>query len=98
MLAAAGIESGAAGGTLVATGHIPLDAHLISAGAAQYCGLCPLRLRPNLDRMICQSFMAILAGVIDAATFHLYRDNIENGSIVCTARLCVQIDSPNFMA
>lgn len=98
MPAAAGVEGNVAGRALVAAGHVLLDAHLISTGAAQDRVLGPLGPRPDFDRMVSQSLVALLAGVVDAAAFHLDRDNVENGSIVSAARLRIQIDSANFRA
>ena len=98
VFSAAGVKPNVAGRAIVAAGQVLLDAHLISTGAAQDRALSPFGLRPDFDWMISQSLVAILAGVIDAAAFHLYRDDVENGPIVSAARFCIQIDSANFRA
>ena len=77
--------------------HVFVDRHLISASAAKNRSPVPLLPRPHLDRMARQSLVAVLAGVINAAAFHLDRDNVEFGPIVQAARPRVQIDSANFM-
>jgi len=82
MVTAARIESGVAGRAFVSAGHILLDAHFISTGAAEHGKLSPFGLRPNFDRMVCQLIVAILAGIVDAATLHFDRDDVEVGSIV----------------
>ena len=72
------------------------DAEFISAGAAEHSGLSPILPRPDLDRMIRKSLMALLAGVIDATAFHPNGNNVESGSVVSTACLSVEIDPANF--
>lgn len=98
MFAAGGIESSAAGRALVAAAEIVRDGHLTAAGAAQHRAHGPLGARPDLDRMVREGLVAILAGVIDTAALHPDRDDVESGSIVSAAGLRIQIDSANLRA
>ena len=102
MLAAAGIQWGAAMSACVAARHVLVDRHLISANAAEHCPLSPFLQRPDLDRMAGriagQGLVTLFAGKIDTAALHLDSDNIESGSIVHAASLRIQIDSANFRA
>jgi hypothetical protein len=98
VLATAGIKWGTTIRTSVAACHVLLDGHFISASAAEHRRLSPFHLRPDLDRMARQSLVTLLAGEIYTAAVHLDRDNIENGSVVGAASLCIQIDSSNFGA
>jgi hypothetical protein len=98
MLAAAGIKRGVTKRALIAACHIFVDGHFISASTAEHCGLGPFHLRPDLNRMVCQSQVALLAGVINAAAFHPDGNNIESSRIVSTAGLRIEIDSVNFRA
>ena len=98
MIAAAGIEGSAAAGTHVATCHVLRDAEFAAASAAKHGRLTPLLLRPDLNRMVGQSFVALLAGVIDPAALHPDRDDVESGSVVSAACLSIEIDPANFGA
>ena len=51
MLAASGIEQSSAMRAFIAACHVLANGHLLSANAAQHCGLIPFRLRPDLNRM-----------------------------------------------
>lgn len=70
----------------------------MSADTTQHGELGPLRLQPDLDRMIGQSLVAVLACVIGAAAFHLDGEYIESGMIVSATGLRIDIDSANFGA
>jgi hypothetical protein len=48
-----------------------------TAGAAEYCWLGPFTLRPDCDWMIGERFVAILAAIVKAATFHLDSDDVS---------------------
>lgn len=98
MLAAAGIECGPASRALVTARHVLCDAHLISACPAKHRAFDPLRLRPDLDWMVRQSLVAILAGVVDTATLHLDGDDIQSGFVVSAACLRIETDSENFVS
>lgn len=98
MIAAAGIESSAAAGTFVTARHVLRDAELATTRAAKHGRQAPLFSRPDLNWMACQGVMAILAGIIDAAAFHLNRNDVESGSVVSAARLIVTSDPVSFWA
>ena len=98
MIAAARIEGSAAAGTHVATRHILRNAELAATNAAKHGRLTPLLLRPDLNWMVRQSLVALLAGVIDAAALHPDRDDVESGSVVSAAGLSIEIDPANFGA
>lgn len=98
VFAAAGIKGGAATTTCVAAREVLLDAHFLSADAAQDGEFSPLRLRPDLDGMVSQGIVAVFACVINAAALHLDRNDVESGSIVSAARLRIEIDSENLWA
>ena len=96
MLAATGIKQGAAIWATVIACHIAIDAHFISASAAEHRNLIPFSLRPDLDRMASQGLVTFLAGVVDAAALHLDGDHIESGPVVSAAGLRIQIHPANF--
>ena len=95
MLAAARIKQSAAMRAFIAACHVLANGHLLSANAAQHCGLIPFRLRPDLNRMARQRFVTFLTGVINAAALHPDGDDVESGSIVSAAGVCIEIDSAN---
>ncbi len=96
MLAAAGVECGAASRTTVAARQILFNAHFISAGAAQHCLLVPLGLGPNFKRMVRQGLMTILASVKNTAALHADGDHIQNRPVVIAPRFPIEIDPANF--
>ena len=98
MIAAAGIEGSAAVETYIATRHVLRNAELAAASAAKHGRLTPLLLRPDLYWMVGQSFVALLAGVVDAAALHPDRNDVESGSIVSAAGLSIEFDPANFGA
>ena len=51
---------------------------------------------PSGDRVPSQSFVAVFAGVILSATFHLDGDDVGGAVPVAAARLGVEIESVNF--
>jgi hypothetical protein len=95
MLPAPRIEARTTLRALVAASQVLENRHLMSADPAENRRHIPLRSRPHLDRMPCQQLMAILAGIVDAATSHLDRDHIERRMIVDTACLRIDLCSSN---
>jgi hypothetical protein len=93
MVSAAGVErlvaSRAAGFAL----HVLMYGQLRAAGAAEYCSLMELALRPDLDRVTGDRVVAVLAGVVTAAALHLDRDDVGWTVIVLAARLRIQINA-----
>jgi hypothetical protein len=95
MIAAAGIKIGGAIWTLVAASQILRDAQFVSAGATEYGRLVPVRLWPDLYRVVCQCLVALLAGVIDATTFHLDGNDVEVGPVMSAPCLGIEINPAN---
>jgi len=93
MFAAPGVEVLAAIRAARFALHILMYGQLRAAGPAKYCLLLPLALRPHLDGMSGQRFMAILARIVDPAALHLYRDDVRRPVIMLAARLRIQLDS-----
>lgn len=54
--------------------------------------------RPHFDRVIGQRVVAVLAGIVDAATLHFDRDDVQRTVIVNTARLRVETNSHDVRA
>lgn len=77
----------------MAAGEVLIDGHLAPAGAAQDGLLVPFRLRPCLERMIGQGFVAVLAGVVDAAALHPDGHDVEPCVVVSAAGLRVEVDA-----
>lgn len=96
MIAAAEIKCSITIWALIAARHILRDGELISAGATQNRRLVPLLLRPDLNRVACQRLVTLLAGIIDAATFHPDGDDIELGSEMIAACRGIEINPANF--
>src|ERR1700738_3716157 len=69
--------------------------HLRSASPAQNRPLIPLPPRPNRNRMPRQRNMAILASIVDPATPHLDRNNIQRRVVVHAPRLRIEIQPAN---
>jgi hypothetical protein len=46
--------------------------------------------------MACEEFMAILAGIVDAAAGHLDGDDVERGVVMNATRLRIYFHSPDF--
>ena len=58
-----------------------------TAGAAEYSLLVPFIFRPDCYRMIGKCLVAILAGIVQAAAFHLDGDNVSRPVIVLATGL-----------
>jgi hypothetical protein len=69
------------------TPHVLENGQHSPAGAAEYCWLVPLTLRPDGDRMIGERVMAIFAGVEHTATFHLDGDDVSRPVIMLATGL-----------
>jgi len=78
VIAAAGIEVRTTSRTLVSGSHVHRDAELFSAMATEDRLVIPHRDGPDLDGMIRQRLMTVLAGIVDTATHHLDRDDVES--------------------
>ena len=93
MIATAGVEMLAAVWTAEVALHVLVNSQFRAAGATENCFPVPLVSRPNLNQMIGESFVTILASVVDATTFHLDGDDVRGTVIVLAARLRVKIDA-----
>ena len=93
MIATAGVEMLAAVWTAEVALHVLVNSQFRAAGATENCFLVPLVSWPNLNQMIGESFVTILAGVIDTTTFHLDGDDVRGAVIVLAAGLRVKIDA-----
>jgi hypothetical protein len=98
MIAATGIEFRIAVRTFVAACHVLCYRQFTSAGPAKHRLVVPLLRRPNLNRMACQSIMAIFAGVVDAAALHPDGNDVQGRVVVSTARLRIQSNAAHFMS
>ena len=76
--------------------HILPNRHLHPASPAQNRPRIPFPPRPNRNRMPRQRNMAILTSIVDPATPHLDRNNIQRRVVVPTPRLPIKIDPTNF--
>jgi hypothetical protein len=76
--------------------QIVMDSQLFPTGATKYGWLTPITLGPNLDRMIGERVMTILACVVDATALHLDGDDVSGSVIVLATSLRIKIDATNF--
>ena len=95
VMAASRIEMGAARRARAGIIEISSNAHFLSARSAKNCVLVPFPRRPRLNLMAGECFVAILAGVVEAAALQFYRDNIELRAPVRTACLRVDAEAAN---
>jgi hypothetical protein len=93
VVAAAWIEVRLAGWAPVLAVQILPNAKFCTAASAQHGGLIPIAFGPHLYWMASQCVMAILAGVVDAATLHLDRNDVLRLAVVSAASLRIEADS-----
>lgn len=93
VIATAGVEMPVAVWAAELAVHVLVDGQFRAAGTTENCFLVPFAGRPNFNRMIGESFVTILASVVDATTFHLDGDDVRGTVIVLAARLRVKIDA-----
>jgi hypothetical protein len=93
MVSAAWIEFCSASRTLTCTFQILIYGQLGPAASAKHCRLIPFAAWPDLNAMAGQSRVAIFTGIVDAATFHLYRDDVQLRAVMSAACLSIQFDS-----
>lgn len=91
--ATVGIEGRAAIRAGVGSVQVIANCHFATTGAAKDGLLVPLAFRPGRERMIGQRIVAILAGVVEPATFHPDRHDIARRVPVCTARLRIETEA-----
>src|SRR5579864_1679370 len=85
--AAPGIEVRTTNRAARITLHVLQNRQRCAAPAAKNGLLVPFAHRPNGYRMIGQRLMTILAGIVQAATFHLYGDDVSRPVIMLAAGL-----------
>ena len=73
--------------------HVLADGEFCAAGSASYRRLVPFALRPNLDLVIGESSVAILARIVNTAALHLDRDDVSWSGIVLASGLRIEIHS-----
>src|SRR5208282_3761347 len=91
VVAAPRIELRSTRRTAGVTLHVLENREHCTAGAAEYCILVPFTLRPDRYRMIGERLVAILAGIVLAATFHLDGNDVSRPVIMLTTGLRVEI-------
>ncbi len=98
MIVAPWIETRSAGGASSVPIQVSPNTQLASTCATADGPLVPLRLGPDLDRMIGQCVMALPARVVPATTPEADGDNVQRTVIVHAARLRVQPDTVHLAA
>jgi len=93
VVATSGIELLAAIWTRIPAPHVLMDGELSAAGTAKDCFLGPFTLRPHFDRVTGERCVAIMAGVIDRAAFHLDGDDVGGAAPMSATGLRIEIDA-----
>ena len=92
VVATLGIELCPASRAVRVTLHVLENGQHCSAGAAKHRLLVPFTtLRPDRDPMAGERLVAILAGIVSAATFQLNGDNVVRSVIVLATGLRIEI-------
>jgi hypothetical protein len=90
VIAASRIEPCPTAWTLIGTSEILPNGHLNPARSTQHRRRIPIVMGPDFDCVMDQRIMAILAGIVCAATLHLDRDNVYGLVVVSAAGLGIQ--------
>ena len=93
VVAASRIELCVTGWASVGAGEVLRNGQFRSASPAQDRRLVPFAAWPYFDCVAGQCVVAVLAGVVGAATLHLDRDDIYRLVVVSTTSLWIEIDS-----
>jgi hypothetical protein len=96
VIAAAGIELRAASRTGISAPHVLTDGQFGVANATKYRLLVPLTYGPNFNGVIGKLSMAILARIVNAATFHLDGNNVSGSVPVFATSLRIKMDTTHF--
>lgn len=96
VVATSGVEGGLAGGAARLAVEVLGDCEFGAAGSAEDGRPVPLGLRPDFDGMAGKSNVAVLAGVVETATFHLDGDDIRGAVVVEAAALWIEVEAANF--
>ena len=73
--------------------HVLANSQLCAAGSAKYRRLVPFSFWPNLDIVIGQSGVAILARIVNPAALHFDRDDIRRSVVMCATGPRIKIDA-----
>jgi hypothetical protein len=76
--------------------EIRRDGNFGAAGSAKDGWSVPFSFRPGFEGVAGQRVVAVFAGVIGGATFHLDGDDIEGGVVVKAAGLGVEAEASDF--
>jgi hypothetical protein len=95
VITTSGIELLPTSGAATLALHILVNGQFCATGATEHGSLVPFPLGPDLDLMIGERLMTILAGIVDATTLHFDRDNVGGSVIVLTTGLRIKIDATN---
>jgi hypothetical protein len=96
VISAAWVEAGPAEWAKVAAVHVFPDRQFVAASSAENCPKVPLGTRPHLDGMACKEFVAILAGIVDAAASHPDGNDVDRRAIMEAPGLPIYFHSLNF--
>lgn len=96
VVSTSGIESLPARRAAAFAAHVLVDGQFSAAGATKNDSPAPFHLRPDLDRMIGQGVVTILAGIVNPTALHLDRDNVCGSVIVLATSLRIKTDATNF--
>jgi hypothetical protein len=77
VVAAGGVEVGMAGGTRGVALQVLGDGELGAADSAEDGLRVPFGLGPRFERMVGKGVVAVFAGVVGGAAFHLDGDDVE---------------------
>jgi hypothetical protein len=96
VVAASGVEARLAGRATGVALEVLGDGEFGAAGSAEDGRLVQFALRPNLDRMVSEGHMTILAGIVEAAALHLDGDDVGGLVVVEAAGLGIKVQAANF--
>ena len=87
VVATSRIELRSATHTARLASHVLKNGQHCTAHATKNRLLIPFTLRPNCNRMIGEHLVAIFAGIVEAATFHLDSDDVSRAVIMLATGL-----------
>lgn len=93
VVAASGVEGGAAEWALRRAFEIVGNGQLCAAGAAQNRCMVPFAAGPNFHGMTGERDVAVSAGIVNAAAFHFDGDNVRRRVVMQATRLGIEIQS-----
>ncbi len=96
VIAAAGVEGGAARGADRVGLEIGGDGEFGAAGAAENGWREPFGLRPRDEGVIAEGVVAVFAGVVSGAAFHFDGDDVGRAMVVEAAGLGIEVEAADF--